>query len=92
MPYSLIKTEVMRQVCFLFGIPSPARPDVRKADRHAVYCGNTCILRPAAQAPDDWMTLTRDRLRFGPLCVQCEAELRQFFKDCAGEREEAEKC
>jgi len=87
MPYSLIKTEVMRQICFLFGVPSALRADVRRGAGDRVYCTNTCILRPAHVAPDDWTQLTRDRLRHGPLCRECEMDLEAFFAACAEEPE-----
>jgi hypothetical protein len=84
MPYSYLKTEVMRQLCFMFGVPDVRRDDV-VAEGDAFYCKNVCILRPARVAPDDWEELTRDRLRFGPLCGACVRDLRRFFQQVADE-------
>ena len=86
MPFSYVKTEVMRQLCFMFGIPSRSREDVAVIDG-SVYCRNVCILRPAVQAPDDWTTLTVDRLRRGALCEPCRQDLKEFF--AGAEREAA---
>ena len=86
MPYGCTKTEVMRQVCFMFGIPSRCRRDVQQGRDGAVLCsGEHCILRPAVVAPDDWEKLTEDRLKHGPLCEFCRADLRQFFAAVAQE-------
>ncbi|NLW49634.1 MAG: hypothetical protein GXY85_02155 [Candidatus Brocadiaceae bacterium] len=85
MPYSYLKTEVMRQLCFMFGVPDPARDDVTVVADTA-YCTNTCILRPAFVAPDDWGTLTEDRLACGALCEGCTEGLRRFFRQAARER------
>jgi hypothetical protein len=84
MPYCYLKTEVMRQLCFMFGIPGPARGDViEDGDRR--YCKNVCILRPAHRAPEDWQTLSEDRIREGALCDSCLSELREFFAGFATE-------
>ena len=73
-----LKTEVMRQLCFMFGVPGPGREDLlAEDDRH--YCPNVCILRPAHVTPDDWERLTEDRLAKGALCEECTGELREFF-------------
>lgn len=87
MPYSYLKTEVMRQLCFMFGVPDAAREDV-KAVGETCYCTNTCILRPAFVAPDDWEKLTEDRLAAGSLCEPCTEDLRRFFRQAARERRE----
>jgi len=79
MPYSYIKTEVMRQLCFLFAVPSQWRQDVVETAEGGRFCTNVCILREAREAPDDWEKLTLDRLRHGPLCEFCLKDLRQFF-------------
>jgi len=84
MPYSYLKTEVMRQLCFMFGLPDPSRKDV-VTEGVAHYCTARCILRPAHVAPDDWDRLTEDRLRYGPLCDRCREELRRFFDQAAEE-------
>jgi hypothetical protein len=84
LPYSYLKTEVMRQLCFMFGVPDMRRSDVTvENDGH--YCPNVCILRPAHVAPDDWQRLTEDRLRHGALCEGCTRDLRRFFQQVARE-------
>jgi hypothetical protein len=80
MPYGCVKTEVMRQVCFMFGIPSRTRDDVEKGEAGPAYCTNLCILRRARLAPEDWERLTADRIKHGPLCGRCLQDLRQFFQ------------
>jgi len=84
-PYSFVKTEVMRQICFMFGIPAGWREDVTKDCNGAVFCANRCILRPAVMAPDDWRTLTSDRVKHGALCESCIRDLRHFFLIAAQE-------
>ncbi|MCD6416802.1 MAG: hypothetical protein J7M08_08935 [Planctomycetes bacterium] len=84
MPYSYLKTEVMRQLCFMFGLPNMDREDVH-ADENGHYCPNRCILRPAHVAPDDWDRLTEDRLTTGALCGSCLDDLRRFFEQAAAE-------
>jgi len=84
LPYSYLKTEIMRQMCFMFGVPDAEREDViREGD--AVYCANVCILRPAHQAPEDWDRLTEDRIKHGALCGSCTGDLQAFFQRAAVE-------
>ena len=85
MPYGNIKTEVMRQLCFMFGVPEPTRSDVLLAGEQ-LYCQNTCILRPAQVAPEDWTGLTEERLKHGALCDPCLEDLRNFFASAASEQ------
>ncbi len=82
MPYSYLKTEVIRQLCFMFGVPSRDREDV-VVEPGGARCGNVCALRPAHAAPDDWERLTEDRLAGGTLCEPCTHELRAFFERVA---------
>jgi hypothetical protein len=77
-PYSYLKTEIMRQLCFMFGLPRRERTDVRMFGGQ-IYCLNQCVLRHAFKAPGDWERLTFDRLRHGALCPSCLADLRLFF-------------
>ena len=78
-PYGCIKTEVMRQLCFMFGVPSGWRRDTRRGIDGATFCTNGCILRKAQNAPDEWEEMTVRRLRDGGLCEYCARDLRQFF-------------
>ena len=84
MPYSYLKTEVMRQLCFMFGVPDRKRPDV-EMHGDACYCTRICILRAALVAPEDWERLTEDRLAHGAFCEACSADLRRFFHGVARE-------
>jgi hypothetical protein len=85
MPYSYLKTEAMRQLCFMFGVPDARRADVTaRGDRF--YCTNRCILRPAFVAPDDWDALTADRVQHGSFCENCTMDLRRFFDQVAEEK------
>ena len=86
MPYSYLKTEVMRQLCFMFGVPDSRRDDVLQ-EGHDTYCSNRCVLRPARVAPDDWQKLTEDRIRYGALCPACRKDLKDFFGAVAKESE-----
>lgn len=86
MPYSYLKTEVMRQLCFMFGVPDMGRDDVTM-EGDSPRCQNVCILRPAHNAPEDWERLTEDRLVSGALCDNCTLDLRTFF-DRAGRQAE----
>jgi len=83
-PYSYLKTEVMRQLCFMFGVPDMAREDAEVVGQ-AVCCTNRCILRAARLAPDEWDILTEERIREGALCTGCEGDLRRFFEEMAAE-------
>jgi len=85
--YGDLKTEVMRQMCFMFGVPAAAREDVA-VEGSTAHCKNTCILRPAHKAPEDWDALTEIRLKNGPLCEACLADLRRFFVLVDKERRE----
>lgn len=84
-PYSYIKTEVMRQLCFVFGLPDASRDDVIMLQGGA-FCQNACILRPARVAPEDWETLTADRLKHGALCKGCTFDLKKFFASAEEEK------
>ena len=86
LPYSYLKTEVMRQLCFMFGLPDMRRDDV-ELEGDDRYCSNTCILRPAHKAPEDWDRLTEDRIRHGALCEPCVLDLRCFFDQVADEQD-----
>lgn len=85
MPYACTKTEAMRQVCFMFGVPSSWRRDVAPRTDGAGWCTNRCILRRADEAPEEWEQLTTDRIRHGPLCDHCTTDLRQFFESARAE-------
>jgi hypothetical protein len=84
LPYSYLKTEIMRQMCFMFDVPDAERSDV-VAEGDAVYCRNVCILRAASLAPEDWDRLTEDRIKYGPLCESCTEDLQGFFRRAASE-------
>ncbi|MFW6189190.1 MAG: hypothetical protein ACOC7T_02055 [Planctomycetota bacterium] len=84
LPYSYLKTEVMRQLCFMFGVPDPEREDV-VVEGDSARCTQVCILRPARVAPDDWERLTEDRLKQGALCESCARGLQRFFQQAAYE-------
>jgi hypothetical protein len=88
MPYSYLKTEVMRQLCFMFGVPNVHR-ETAVPLHDMLYCSNTCILRPAFVAPDDWEKLTEDRLTHGPLCEACTDDLQRFFQQVGRDRTRA---
>ncbi len=84
LPYGCLKTEVMRQMCFMFGVPDGQRDDVTEEGRR-IYCTNVCILRSAHEAPGDWEALTEDRIRHGALCPSCQRDLQRFFDLAAQE-------
>jgi hypothetical protein len=88
-PYSYLKTEVMRQLCFMFGLPDRGRSDVQVFGGQ-VYCRNRCILRRAVTAPCDWEQFTFDRLCCGALCASCLVDLRLFLARADKERRLAE--
>ncbi|MDP6438690.1 MAG: hypothetical protein QGH74_03555 [Candidatus Brocadiia bacterium] len=84
-PYSNVKTEVMRQLCFMFGVPRGDREDTIDGPNGKVYCSNICILRRAVLAPEDWEGLTSARLKHGALCQSCRRDLTEFFLMAAQE-------
>ncbi len=87
LPYGNTKTEVMRQLCFMFGIPTRSRPDVRRSLKvgRGVYCTNDCILGKVEEAPEEWDRLTEQRIQRGAFCEHCEEDLRSFFQPDGGD-------
>lgn len=82
LPYGNTKTEVMRQLCFMLGVPNPSRPDVTRSLKvgHGVHCTNKCILGKAQKAPEDWDRLTEQRIQNGAFCTTCQGDLRRIFE------------
>lgn len=81
LPYGSTKTEVMRQLCFMFGIPNRARSDVERSLKvgHGFFCTNECILSAAEEAPEDWDRLTEQRIQQTAFCEHCQEDLQDFF-------------
>jgi hypothetical protein len=90
LPYGCIKTEVMRQVCFMLGVPSSWRREVERGTDGQVFCSNRCILRRSQNAPQEWEELTADRMQHGALCELCERDLQEFFEQAHEEAGEVE--
>lgn len=78
-PYGAVKTEIMRQLCFMWGVPSSDRRDIKRGVDGTRFCINRCILREARRAPVTWETLTEDRIRRGAFCEHCMGDLREVL-------------
>jgi hypothetical protein len=87
MPYSYLKTEAMRQICAMFGLPGEQRERTEQSGSQT-FCTNRCILQHADDAPEDWQTLTEIRIKEGPLCEECLRELNEFFAEVEAEHAE----
>ena len=75
-----------KNVFLAFGSAAVMQAGISLVAGEHLYCKNTCILRPAQIAPEDWTTLTEERLRHGALCDSCLEDLRDFFTSAASEQ------
>lgn len=75
-----IKTEVMHEVGHIFGL-IPENRQINVEDSLGKHCTNVCSMRQGLRLPDDWVAMTRDRLRGEPFCGECKQALRQFFQE-----------
>ena len=76
--YECIKTASIHEVGHVFGLPNPRRKDI--AQSLGGHCINGCVMRQGLTVPTDWINMTRDRLRYGPLCRNCQADLLDHFR------------
>jgi len=75
-----IKTETMHEIGHMFGIPNEKRTDGSLTESLGNHCTNKCVMRQGLTIPDDFISLSKDRLLYGPFCEACLGELRQFFR------------
>ena len=74
-----VKTETMHEVGHVFGLI----PDNRTENVDyslGKHCANKCVIRQGLRLPDDWINMTKDRLRYGALCQPCQRYLKAYFK------------
>lgn len=73
-----VTTEVMHELGHVFGI-------IPKNRSHSVsmslgkHCTEICVMRQGLQVPNDWIRMTKDRLRYGPYCRFCHEGLQGSF-------------
>lgn len=76
-----IKTETIHEVAHVFGLI----PDERNCcveESLNKHCTNVCVMRQGLTVPNDWISMTYDRLRVGqPFCPFCLQDLQRYFED-----------
>lgn len=73
-----IVTETMHELGHVFGlIPATRTKDVESS--LGLHCTNRCIMRQGLRVPDDWITITQDRLKGYNFCPACREDLGRFF-------------
>jgi predicted Zn-dependent protease len=78
--YECIKTETMHELGHVFGLlPDNRTEDVE--DSLGLHCANRCIMRQGLNVPEDWINMTKDRLRYDALCKRCEKDLKDYFRE-----------
>ncbi|MFH1182070.1 MAG: hypothetical protein V1702_03880 [Candidatus Woesearchaeota archaeon] len=77
--YECIKTETMHELGHVFGlIPDERTENVEH--RLGKHCTNRCTMRQGLTLPNDWINITKDRLKYGALCPTCETDLKEYFR------------
>jgi len=76
--HECIKTEVIHEVGHVFGLPNQERKDTRES--LGQHCTNVCIMRQGLIVPRDWINMTNDRIKYGPLCGNCQTDLLNYFQ------------
>jgi predicted Zn-dependent protease len=73
-----IKTEAMHEFGHVLSLPDETRGKnlVKSLGDH---CSNRCIMRQGLVLPKDWINITEDRLKYGPLCPDCREDLDRYF-------------
>ena len=74
-----IKTETMHEVGHVFGLIPEERTDNVEFSL-GKHCTNRCTMRQGLSLPDDWINITKDRLRFGAFCPTCQRDLQTYFR------------
>jgi predicted Zn-dependent protease len=64
----------------MFGLPSNKRKE-NVEEKLGGHCTNRCVMRQGLIVPDDWVRMTEDRIKYGPLCNQCVNEIYAFFRE-----------
>ena len=78
--YECIKTETMHELGHVFGlIPNYRTNNIEFS--LGKHCTNTCIMRQGLTLPRDWVNMTKDRLKYGPLCNDCQIDLKKQFRN-----------
>lgn len=74
-----ITTEAAHEVGHVFGLVSDERTENVEMSL-GKHCTNRCTMRQGLNVPTDWQAITRDRLRHGMFCAQCEKDLKGFWR------------
>lgn len=81
--YECIVTETMHEVGHVLGLVPDYRDydyrDYNVEDVLGKHCTNICVMRQGLRVPADTKRKTRDRLKYGALCTDCQRNLREFF-------------
>jgi hypothetical protein len=74
-----IQTELYHELGHVFDIIPPVRK-TNIQESLGVHCVNICSMRQGLVVPNDWVTITQDRLRTeNVFCPECKKGLREYF-------------
>ncbi|MFA5175905.1 MAG: hypothetical protein WC413_01430 [Candidatus Nanoarchaeia archaeon] len=79
MKYECIKTETMHELGHVFGLV-PNKRKINVEESLGKHCTNRCVMRQGLTVPRDWINITKDRLKYKPLCEICETDLKAYFR------------
>ena len=71
-----IKTAAMHEIGHNFGLVNEKRENT-----DYTHCNNRCVMRIGRPSPEALITMTEDRLKYGPFCEPCEKYLKERFKE-----------
>lgn len=77
--YDCIVTETMHEVGHVFGLVPETRTE-NVNESLGLHCTNRCIMRQGLVVPNDWQTITADRLLGHEFCPECQNDIRQHFR------------
>ncbi|MDO8516688.1 MAG: hypothetical protein Q7S33_01050 [Nanoarchaeota archaeon] len=77
--YECIKTETMHELGHVFGLIADSRKDNIEMNL-GKHCTNKCIMRQGITLPDDWIEISKDRLKYGAFCPECSRDLKKYFE------------
>lgn len=73
-----IVTETMHELGHVFGLIPDSRTEGVESSL-GLHCTRRCIMRQGLRVPDDWVSITRDRLEGHEFCPACMKDLKRFF-------------
>ena len=79
MRYECVKTETMHEMGHVFGLLPNSR-NYNVENSLGKHCANRCIMRQGLTLPSDWIKMTDDRWKYGPLCKDCKQDIKDYFR------------